>query len=145
MSKTTENNKMPHIRFALLALCAVALVAPAVADTAAPAPPPKPSRRGGMFPQQTGEQIYKGVCQGCHMPDAKGAVGAGMYPALARNANLETAGYPVGIVLHGQKAMPALGEYFTDEQIANVVNYVRTNFDNHYSDKVKPADVKAQR
>ncbi len=41
--------------------------------------------------------------------------------------------------------MPALGGYFTDEQIANVVNYVRSNFGNHYRDKVKPADVKLQR
>ena len=79
------------------------------------------------------------------MPDAKGAVGAGAYPALAKNENLETAGYPVAIVLKGQKAMPAFGAYFTDQQIADVVNYVRTHFGNHYSDKVKPADVKNQR
>jgi mono/diheme cytochrome c family protein len=26
-----------------------------------------------------------------------------------------------------------------------VVNYIRTNFGNHYTDKVTPADVKAQR
>ncbi len=87
-----------------------------------------------MFPQQTGEAIYKGVCQGCHMADAQGAVGAGAYPALARNAHLETAAYPIAIVIHGQKAMPPFADYFTDAQIANVVNYIRTNFGNHYSD-----------
>jgi mono/diheme cytochrome c family protein len=101
--------------------------------------------RAGSFPQQSGEDIFKGVCQGCHMPDAKGAVGAGKYPALASNANLAAAGYPVGVVLHGQKAMPWFSDYFSDEQVANVVNYVRTNFGNHYTDKVTPADVKAQR
>ena len=99
----------------------------------------------GAFPQQTGEAIFKGICQGCHMPDAKGAVGAGKYPALASDANLATAGYPVAVVLHGQKAMPRFGIYFTDVQIANVVNYIRTNFGNHYTDKVTPADVKTQR
>ena len=98
-----------------------------------------------MFPMQGGEAIYKGVCQGCHMPDAKGAVGAGMYPALAKNEKLETAGYPVGVVVKGQKAMPPLGPYFSDAQIADVVNYIRTHFGNKYKDKVKPEDVKLMR
>lgn len=97
------------------------------------------------LPQQGGEAIYKGICQGCHMPDAKGAVGAGMYPALAKNPKLEIAGYPVAVVIHGQKAMPAFGDAFSDQQIADVVNYVRTHFGNSYSDKVAPDDVKAAR
>jgi mono/diheme cytochrome c family protein len=146
-----EKKYMSHVRLAAAALFAALLVAPAWAQTPAPAKRPAPaqesfeSARGGMFPQQSGADIFHGVCQGCHMPDAKGAVGAGMYPALANNKNLATAGYPVGIVIHGQKAMPPFGDYFTDEQIANVVNYVRTNFGNHYTDKVTAADVKAQR
>ena len=72
----------------------------------------------------------------------KGAVGAGMYPALAKNPKLEVAGYPVSVVVNGQKAMPAFGGMFTDQQIADVVNYVRTHFGNNYKDKVTPADVK---
>ena len=85
----------------------------------------------GAFPQQTGEAIFKGICQGCHMPDAKGAVGAGMYPALANNAKLEEAGYPIAVIVNGQKAMPPLGSMFSDTQIADVVNYIRTHFGNH--------------
>lgn len=100
--------------------------------------------RGG-FTEQGGEAIFKNVCQGCHMPDAKGAVGAGMYPALAKNSKLETAGYPVAVVVNGQKAMPAFGGMFSDQQVADVVNYVRTHFGNNYKDKVTPADVKAAR
>jgi mono/diheme cytochrome c family protein len=100
--------------------------------------------RGG-FTEQGGEAIYKNVCQGCHMPDAKGAVGAGMYPALAKNPKLEVSGYPVSVVVNGQKAMPALGGMFSDQQVADVVNYVRTHFGNSYKDKVTPADVKATR
>jgi mono/diheme cytochrome c family protein len=147
LSKTMENKLMLRIRLAATAAFLAATCTGTVwADTAAPPPPTTfEDARGGMFPQQTGEAIYKGVCQGCHMPDAMGAVGAGAYPALAKNTHLETAGYPVGIVIHGQKAMPPFADYFTDTQIANVVNYVRTNFGNRYTDKVKPADVKALR
>jgi mono/diheme cytochrome c family protein len=97
------------------------------------------------LPQQGGEAIYKGVCQGCHMPDAKGAVGAGMYPALASNSKLETAGYPISVIIHGQKAMPVFGAAFSDQQIADVVNYIRTHFGNTYKDKVTPEEVKSAR
>jgi mono/diheme cytochrome c family protein len=144
-ARKTEKNPRPPIRLAVAVFLAAIFAVTAMADDAGPPPPTIEQARGGMFPQQTGEAIYKGVCQGCHMSDAKGAVGAGAYPALANNAHLETAAYPVAIVLHGQKAMPPFARYFTDDQIANVVNYVRTNFGNHYPDKVTPADVKAQR
>ena len=101
--------------------------------------------RGGPYDFKGGQAIYTNVCQGCHMPDAKGAVGAGMYPALAKNEKLETAGYPVAVITHGQKAMPSFGTLLNDQQVADVVNYIRTNFGNKYKDKVKPEDVKAQR
>jgi mono/diheme cytochrome c family protein len=139
---------MPHTRLAfVLALLISGAAGRAVADTAGaePAPQTIENSRNGMFPQQTGEAIYKGVCQGCHMSDAKGYVAAGAYPALASNPNLAIAGYPVGVVLHGQKAMPPFEKYFTDVQIANVINYVRSNFGNHFTDKVTPQDIKIQR
>ena len=101
--------------------------------------------RGGPFSFQGGQAIFTNVCQGCHMPQAQGAVGAGMYPALAKDAKLEVAGYPLTVVVHGQKAMPAFGNLLNDQQVADVVNYVRANFGNKYKDKVKPEDVKAQR
>ena len=100
--------------------------------------------RANAFPQD-GEGIYRNVCQGCHMADAKGASGAGRYPALANDRNLAVAGYPVSVVLHGQKAMPWFSDYFSDAQVANVVNYVRTHFGNNYTDMVTPADVQKQR
>ena len=106
---------------------------------------PEPLERGYSFAFQGGQAIFTGICQGCHMPDAKGAVGAGMYPALAKDTKLESAGYPVAVVTHGQKAMPPLGDYMNDQQIADVVNYIRTNFGNKYKDKVSAADVKAAR
>jgi mono/diheme cytochrome c family protein len=106
---------------------------------------PEPLERGYSFSFQGGQAIFTGVCQGCHMPDAMGAVGAGIYPALAKDAKLESAGYPIAVVTHGQKAMPPLGDYMNDQQIADVVNYVRTNYGNKYKDKVSAADVKALR
>jgi mono/diheme cytochrome c family protein len=99
----------------------------------------------GSYPQQSGEDLYKGICQGCHMPDAKGAVGAGAYPALADDRRLAASIYPITVVVHGQRAMPSFGPELTDAQIANVVNYVRTHFGNRYKDSVSPADVQAAR
>jgi mono/diheme cytochrome c family protein len=142
-----EKHHMSQIRLAAAIILLGSGFVPATADTAGPgpAPPTIENARNGTFPQQTGEAIYKGVCQGCHMADAKGAVAAGAYPALANNSNLAVAGYPIGVVIHGQKAMPPFDRYFTDVQIANVINYVRSNFGNDYTDKVTPEDVKAQR
>jgi mono/diheme cytochrome c family protein len=99
----------------------------------------------GGYAQQTGEALYTGLCQGCHMPDARGAVGAGAYPALANNVHLAASMYPITVVIHGQRAMPSFGADLSDEQIANVLNYVRTHFGNHYRDVVTPAAVQAAR
>jgi mono/diheme cytochrome c family protein len=100
--------------------------------------------RGG-FTEQGGEAIFKNVCQGCHMPDAKGATGAGRYPGLADNPKLASAAYPALMVIQGRGGMPGFGDLFTDAHVADVVNYVRTHFGNAYTDTLKPEDVKALR
>jgi mono/diheme cytochrome c family protein len=100
---------------------------------------------GGTYHQQTGQELYEGICQGCHMPNAKGAVGAGAYPALANNIRLMAGVYPITVVVNGQRAMPSFGAGLSDEQVAAVVNYIRTHFGNHYTDTVTPAEVKAAR
>ena len=93
------------------------------------------------FSETSGESMYTHVCAGCHMPDGKGAVGAGFYPALAKNENLVSSGYPVYVVLKGLNGMPPVGGMMTDQQVADVVNYVRTHFGNEYKDPVTAADV----
>lgn len=99
-----------------------------------------------LLPQQGGEALYKGICQDCHMPDGRGAIGAGQYPALAKNPKLAEPGYPISVVTHGLKSMPAFGNALSDQQIADVVNYIRAgHFGNAYKDKVKPEDVKNAR
>ncbi|SEM31655.1 Cytochrome C oxidase, cbb3-type, subunit III [Luteibacter sp. UNCMF331Sha3.1] len=89
----------------------------------------------------TGEQTFTHVCQGCHMADAKGAVGAGHYPALASNPKLAAKAYPVVMVMNGRGGMPPFSMLLTDAQVADVVNYIRTHFGNHYADTVTAADV----
>ena len=46
---------------------------------------------GFGFVEKSGEQLFASVCQGCHMSDGKGAAGAGTYPSLAGDGNLEAA------------------------------------------------------
>lgn len=116
-----------------LALGLVALSTPALAQRAA------------SFPDQSGQEIYEGICQGCHMPDAKGAQGAGVYPALAGNKKLAAKTYPAYLVVTGQKAMPEFGSGLSDAQVAGVVNYVRTHFGNSYKDAITADEVKALR
>ncbi|MDQ8729171.1 cytochrome c [Bradyrhizobium sp. LHD-71] len=97
------------------------------------------------FAAKSGADLYASVCQGCHMQDGKGAVGAGSYPSLADNKNLEAGGYPVTVVVNGLRGMPPLGVMMSDEQVAEVVNYVRTNFGNAYNDAVTAEDAKGVR
>jgi mono/diheme cytochrome c family protein len=99
-----------------------------------------------------GETIYKQICQGCHMPDGEGAVGAGSYPKLAGNVALASWQYVALTVLNGRSNMPAFGvpEGYTiaprsallsDAQIAAVVSYLRSHFGNHYRGQVTTTDV----
>jgi mono/diheme cytochrome c family protein len=54
-------------------------------------------------------------------------------------------GYAVMLVINGQRAMPSFGRMLDDEQIAAVVNYVRTHFGNRFTDAVSARDVKELR
>jgi mono/diheme cytochrome c family protein len=122
------------------ALCLLTLPASAQTGT-----PQRGGGGSGRIEAQTGEAVFAHVCAGCHMPDARGATGAGAYPALAGNAKLASAGYPITLVLNGRKAMPPLGDLLDDDQVAAVVNYVRSHFGNDFKDEVAAAEVKAAR
>jgi mono/diheme cytochrome c family protein len=104
-----------------------------------------PLSTGFKFTEANGADLYAGVCQACHMPDGKGAIGAGAYPALADDTNLAAGNYPAFVVVNGQHGMPPVGAFMSDDQVAAVVNYVRTHFGNTYPDALKPEDVKALR
>ncbi|MBB3225704.1 mono/diheme cytochrome c family protein [Luteibacter sp. Sphag1AF] len=92
-----------------------------------------------------GHAFFTHICQACHMADGKGAAGAGAYPALAANPRLASALYPAAMVLNGRAGMPAFGNVLSNQQIADVVNYVRTHFGNDYHDPLTAAQVQALR
>ena len=92
------------------------------------------------------------------MPQGQGAIGAGRYPAFAKDPALASAPYMALTILGGRRGMPAFalkpGEdtdsesfipptVLTDAQIAGVINYIRTHFGNHYKDAIRVAEVKA--
>jgi mono/diheme cytochrome c family protein len=144
----------------LLAAAGAALLPlPALSQTGGPPPPRSAQQRqegaasdshgfvsATRFGQQDGRALYASICAGCHMPDGRGAVGAGAYPALARNEKLEFPDYPVSIVLNGLHGMPGFANQLDDRQVAAVVNWVRTNLGNSYrSDPATPEAVKAAR
>jgi mono/diheme cytochrome c family protein len=102
-----------------------------------------------------GAEIYGHICQGCHMPGAQGAAGAGHYPKLAGDPALVSWQYVALTVLHGKNGMPAFGQqptgelmdfllvHLSDAQVADVVNHVRSNFCNHYKGSVTAEQVAA--
>jgi len=113
-------------------------------------------RSAGATKVQTadGADVYRRICAGCHMPNGAGARGAGYYPALAANPALISKEYAARVVLLGRRNMPAFSPkhaiaYFvepvtlTDEQVAAVVNFVRSNFGNSYKDRLTAKDVAA--
>jgi len=122
-----------------------ALLPPLAGTSLADPPAPAALSRGYQFNEQSGEALYANVCQACHMAGGEGAVGAGRYPALARDENLRAGGFAVSLVLRGQKAMPPFGRMMSDDQVAAVVNYIRTHFANSYTDAVTAEDVKNAR
>jgi mono/diheme cytochrome c family protein len=125
---------------ALLALALVMTVATARADESWPT-----FGNPYVFTEQGGEAIYRSVCAGCHMPDGRGASGAGTYPSLAGDPRLAAFGYATGVVLKGRKAMPPFGDSLTNEQVAAVVSYICSHFGNGFANAPTVADVAAER
>jgi len=106
------------------------------------------------FTSTDGRQIYEHVCRGCHMANGVGAIGAGRFPALTKNPALGSRQYMALTILMGKRNMPAFGANYAigfggppvilnEAQIAAVINYVRTNFGNHYTDPITAAQVGA--
>ena len=75
-----------------------------------------------------GQEVYRNVCQACHQPDGRGQekLAASLVNSPLALARPEI---PIRILLHGKEGsiglMPPVGQVFTDEQIADVLTYVR--------------------
>src|ERR1700716_812101 len=101
----------------------------------------------------TGADVYGHICQGCHMAQGQGAVGAGHYPKLAGDPALVSWQYVALTVLNGKNGMPAFGlpaeqfifggVHLSDAQVADVVNYVRSHFGNKWKGSVTADQVTA--
>lgn len=84
-----------------------------------------------------GARLYSGACMACHA-QTKGAQMSGVRPALALNTNLyaEAPDNTIRVVLDGIEfeateglgSMPAFRHNLSDQQIATLLNYLRTTF-----------------
>jgi mono/diheme cytochrome c family protein len=83
-----------------------------------------------------GQDIYTLRCLTCHMATGEGV--PTVYPSLVKNKNVLNKSYLAQSILKGQRGsidgktwsgeMPP--QVLTDEQVADVMNYVRNNFGN---------------
>jgi len=104
---------------------------------------------------ERGKEVYASYCQNCHMEDGKGT--PDVFPPVAKADYVKRpAKELIKIILEGQSGeivvnkttyngmMPAQS-YLTDEQIADVLNYVRNSWGNKIPGTITPAQVKALR
>ena len=102
-----------------------------------------------------GKEVYALFCQNCHMEDGKGT--PDINPPLAKADYLKRSEKTlIGIILNGQSGdvivngkkyntiMPAQ-DYLSDQQIADVMNYVRNSWGNKLPGYITPALVKSLR
>ena len=75
-----------------------------------------------------GQEVYRNVCQACHQPDGRGQEKLAA-PLVNSTLALARPDIPIRILLHGKEGaiglMPPVGQVFSDEQIADVLTYVR--------------------
>jgi mono/diheme cytochrome c family protein len=91
---------------------------------------------GEVGPHPSGENVYIEHCSFCHQLDGRGRAGA--VPALAGNGAVQAKGPEdvIRVILGGHLAtgtfapMPAVGAGMTDQEIADVTDYVRTAWSN---------------
>lgn len=90
-----------------------------------------------------GRLLYQQYCASCHKEDGKGIKGA--FPALSGSAIVQGAPEKLSaLVLNGtQKQMPAF-KFLTDDDAAQILTYIRTQWGNK-AGEVSPSIVKKQR
>jgi mono/diheme cytochrome c family protein/glucose/arabinose dehydrogenase len=94
-----------------------------------------------------GREIYQTLCATCHQPDGRGR--EDLAPSLVGDElALGPPGIPVRVVLHGKEGetglMPPLGGVLSDDQIADVLTYIRREW-GHTSSLIDAATVKETR
>ena len=111
-------------------------------------------RTGRKQPDPTrvrGAQLYVENCSGCHQASGRGIAGA--FPPLAGNG-VVVAASPNNIIKvvdrgikarEGFIAMPAFATQLTDQQVADIANYVRTSWGNRAAPNATSAAVARMR
>ena len=131
------------VRVAIALVAAGAVAAPALADEASSKS--AVMSRGWEFTERGGAALFSNVCAACHQANAQGAIGAGAYPPLAADKRLGSTEFALAALLGGLRGMPPVGRMMSDEQVADVINYVRTHFGNNNAGAISAADVAAAR
>jgi mono/diheme cytochrome c family protein len=119
--------------FVLLAIGVVCMTSQSPVTAAVPMPDRVPGQRGKI--------IYEQTCLPCHQADAGGV--PGMNPPLRKSPYVQgTPGKLIGIILKGlndgveiggetySNPMPAFSSVLKDEEIADVLSYLRSHFGN---------------
>lgn len=102
--------------------------------------PPLPGQQAAA-PEVRGDQVFAGVCQPCHQAHGYGI--PGQYPPLAGSEFLlQDSETPIRVLLHGlagpiivkgrpiNNRMPAFQDRLSNEEIAAVLTWVRTQWGN---------------
>jgi nitrite reductase (NO-forming) len=102
-----------------------------------------------------GQQVYLANCMSCHMENGEGIEGT--FPPLIKSEYVSgDTKRLIKIILEGQTGeitvngktynmdMPAQG-HLSDEEVADVLNYIRNSWDNKSKKSISPSDIKALR
>ncbi|WP_276503217.1 c-type cytochrome [Terrimonas pollutisoli] len=104
---------------------------------------------------ERGKEVYASYCMSCHMEDGKGT--PDINPPLAKADYIRSPSKNlIRIILEGQSGEIVVNKkkyntpmlpfsYLSDEQVADVLNYVRNSWGNKVAGIIKPAQVKALR
>jgi mono/diheme cytochrome c family protein len=79
---------------------------------------------------QEGEMAYISNCGRCHMSNGEGF--SHIYPPLAGNpvVTLEDPNPTIDVVVFGRGSMPGFGDQLDNEQIAQIISYIRNSWGN---------------
>ncbi len=91
---------------------------------------------------ERGYQTYRSLCAACHLSEGQGQLLVGA-PALNKNSLLVASNNTeaIKLVLSGRNTMPSFAKSLNDEQIADLLSYIRNAWENRGNDTVSTEQV----
>lgn len=87
--------------------------------------------------QMDGKALFMKNCAACHQASGKGIPGA--FPALAGNKFVQGKGADVAtVLLKGRGGMPDFSDSLSDQEIAAILSFVRSNWGNQAAPLSEP-------